>query len=102
VAAAGPGHVVAVSAVVAGAAPPAARIVVLLIVGRMCASAVDAANAANAAATNEAAVYGVEHSTVRVGAIRQDRKGVWRFFLPPPPPPPSWFGLVLFQLLPVL
>ena len=45
-----PGHVVAVSAVVAGVAPPAALIVVLPIVGRMCtASAATAANA-NAAA----------------------------------------------------
>ena len=55
-----PGHVVAVAEVVAGAAPPAALIVVLPIVGRLCA----ATNAANAAA-----VYDVEHFTVRVGAI---------------------------------
>ncbi len=53
-----PGHVVAVTAVVAGAAPPAALIVVLPIVGRMCAAA------------DAAAVYDVEHSTTRVGAIR--------------------------------
>jgi hypothetical protein len=59
-----PGHVITVAAVVAGAAPPAALIVVLPIVGRMC------ADAANAAATDAAAVYEVEHSTARVGAIR--------------------------------
>jgi hypothetical protein len=60
-----PGHVITVAAVVAGAAPPAALIVVLpTIVGRMC------ADAANAAATDAVAVYEVEHSTARVGAIR--------------------------------
>ena len=56
------GHIVAVAAVVAGAAPPAALIVNLPIVGRMCTAA---------AATAEAeAVYDVEHSFARVGAIR--------------------------------
>ena len=54
-----PGHVVAVATVVAGVAPPAALIIVFPIIGRMC-----------AAAANVAAVYDVEHSTARVGAIR--------------------------------
>ena len=62
-----PSHVIAVAAVVAGAAPPTALIVVLPIVGRMGTAAADAANAATAEA---AAVYDVEHSTVRAGAIR--------------------------------
>jgi hypothetical protein len=42
--------------------PPAALIVILPIVGRMCTAA--------AATANAAAVYDVEHSTARVGAIR--------------------------------
>ena len=66
VAAAVPDHIVAVTAVVAGATHPAALIIVLPIVGRMWATAADAANAADA---NAAAVYNVEHSTARVGAI---------------------------------
>jgi hypothetical protein len=57
-----PGHIVADAAVVAGAAPPAALIVNLPIVGRMCTAA--------AATAEAAAVYDVEHSTARVGAIR--------------------------------
>ena len=42
-----------------------ALIVVLPIVGRMCAAAADAAATADAAA-----VYDIEHSTMRIGAIR--------------------------------
>ena len=42
--------------------PPAALIVILPIVGRMCTAA--------AATADAAAVYNVEHSTARVGAIR--------------------------------
>jgi hypothetical protein len=42
--------------------PPAALIVILPIVGRMCTAA--------AATADAAAVYDVEHSTARVGAIR--------------------------------
>ncbi len=42
--------------------PPAALIVILPFVGRMCTAA--------AATANAAAVYDVEHSTARVGAIR--------------------------------
>ena len=61
VAAVVPGHFIAVAVVVAGVAPPIALIFVLPIVGRMCAAATDAADAA--------AVYNVEHSTARVGAI---------------------------------
>ena len=56
------GHDVAVAAVVAGVAPPATLIIVFPIIGRMCASA------ANAAAA-DMAVYDVEHSTARVDAI---------------------------------
>jgi len=62
-----------VAAVLVGAAPPAALIVVLPIVGigRMCAPAAAAAAAAAAtAAADAAAVYDVEDSTTRVGAIR--------------------------------
>jgi hypothetical protein len=44
-----------------GAATPTALIIVLLIVGRMYAATADA---------DAAAVYNVEHSTARVGAIR--------------------------------
>jgi len=49
--------------VVAGAAPPAALIVILPIIGRMCGTAA-------AAAADAAAVYDSEHSTARVGSIR--------------------------------
>ena len=67
VTAAVPGHVTAAATVVAGATPPTALIVVLPIVRVMCAATANAANAATTA--NAAAVYDVEHSTARVGAI---------------------------------
>ena len=67
VAAVVPGHIVAITAVVAGAVPPAALIIVLPIVGRMCAAGADAATAATA---DSAAMYNIKHSTARAGAIR--------------------------------